>query len=160
MASIAGANALYTPYRNSVIGKTSDYSGRVDTDTDILFGFFSDDGSVTPDDTNTFHTNATNNGASENPTFANCTANPGSRLTAVTVGTVAAGVVDAADFVFTGSVVLTGATSVESYIIAKFVTNRADSPVLAHFGSATGLPLTPNGADVTCVYNASGIWRF
>jgi len=157
MASIAGANALYAPYRNSVVGKTSDYSTRVDADSDTLFVFFSDDASVTPDDTHVF-TSSYEGGAPQatlNPTFAN-------RLTlgSVTAGSVGTGVVDAADSLFTGSSVLIGSTTQESLIIAKFITNSAASPVLAHFGSATGLPLTPNGADVTVVWNASGIWRF
>jgi hypothetical protein len=159
MASIAGTNALYAAYRNSVVGKTSDYSTRVDCDTDVLYAFFSDDGTVTPDGTHVFHSTYT---TAENPAYAACTANPGSRLTSVTAGTVGTGVVDAADYTFTSSTALTGSTSVESYIIAKFITNAAASPVLAHFGNGvtTGLPLTPNGADVTVVYNSSGVWTF
>lgn len=146
------ANFVYSPYRNSVVGKTSDYSTRVDADSDTLFSFFNDDGTVTPAATNVFQSTYT---TAENPSFAN-RLNLGS-VTAASVGT---GVVDAADAVFTGSSVLTGSTSVESYIICKFITNAAASPNLVHFDTATGLPLTPNGADVTVVFNASGIWQF
>ncbi len=146
------SNYLYDAYRNSVVGKTSDYSTRVDADSDTLFAFFSDDGTVTPLTTHVFQSSYT---TSENPSFANRL-----NLGSVTAGSVGVGVVDAADAVFTGSSVLTGSTSVESLIIAKFITNAAASPVLAHFDTATGLPLTPNGADVTVVWNASGIWKF
>jgi hypothetical protein len=47
-------------------------------------------------------------------------------------------------------------------VVFKNITNAADSPVLARYDStgATGLPLTPNGAAVTVVWNASGLWRF
>lgn len=162
MASIAGANALYSPYRNSVVGKTSDYSTRVDADTDILYAFFSDDGAVTPDDTHVFH--GTTYNAGETPTFAAASASPGARLSSVTAAVVGTGVVDAADLTFTASAVVPAGAQVESLIIAKFIAGALGvaSPVLAHFGSGvtTGLPLTPNGADITVVWNSSGIWRF
>jgi hypothetical protein len=44
--------------------------------------------------------------------------------------------------------------------VFKFVTVAGDSPFLAAWDTATGLPLTPNGGDVTVAWNASGIWRF
>jgi hypothetical protein len=117
-----------------------------------IFAFFSDDGTVTPATTNVFQSTFT---TAENPSFANRLV-----LGSVTSGVVSTGVVDAADAVFTGASVLTGATSVESLHVAKFITNAAASPMLVHFDTATGLPLTPNGADVTVVWNSSGIWKY
>ena len=161
MSSITAMNKVYNPYRNSVVGKTSDYSTRVDLDTDVLMSFFSDDGTVTPDSDHVF---VSSYDTSLNPSFANRLV-----LGSVTVATVPvagtnddrAGVMDAADAVFTGAAVLTGTTSVESYIVAKVISAAsATSPVLLHYGVATGLPLTPNGADVTVVMNASGLFRF
>jgi hypothetical protein len=146
------ANFLFSPYRNSVIGLTSDYSTRVDMDTDTVFVLFNDDGTVAPAATDVFQSTYT---TAENPSFANRLA-----LGSKTAATVATGVFDAADAVFTGGSVLTGSTSVESLMVHKFITNAAASPNLARFDTATGLPLTPNGADVTVVWNASGIWKF
>jgi hypothetical protein len=160
MAALGATNALYPAYRNSVAGATNVYSTRVDADTDVLFGFFVDHAGATPDEGHDFQSDLT---AGENPSFANASANPGARLTvtvATTLTTAAAGVVDFADLVFTGSTVLTGSATMESFNVAKLITNAAASPLLAYYGSATGLALTVNGADVTVVVNASGGWRF
>lgn len=73
-----------------------------------------------------------------------------------TLGTVAAGVFDAADTVFTA---LTGDAS-ESLILFEDSGTEATSDLIAFWDTATGLPLTPNGADVTVVWNASGIFTF
>lgn len=157
MASIAGTNVLYPSYRNSVVGKTSDYSTRVDADTDTLFTLFEDNATAVVD-TDIFWAAYT---AGEAPTFANRLV-----LTGVTAGTLvggaaATGTVDAVDSVFTGaSAIGATATTYESLIVAKFITNAAASPLLSHYGSATGLPLTPNGADITVVWNSSGLWRY
>lgn len=152
MASIAGTNVAYFAYRNALVGKTSDYTiSTVMTNfATTLYVCFSDDATVDPLDSHVF---ISSYATSENPAFAAKLV-----LGSVTSGTVATGVVDAADAVFTGATVLTGATSVESLIVFKFITNAAASPVLVHYGSATGLPLTPNGADVTVVWNASGMF--
>ena len=145
------ANFLADPYRNSVVGKTTDYSPRVDCDTDTLKAYFMDAGTDVPVAADVFESAHTG----INPTFANAQA-----LGTQTAGTVGVGVFDAADTVFTGTSVLTGVTSVEWLVVFKFITTAADSPFLAAWDTATGLPLTPNGADVTVVWNASGIWRF
>jgi hypothetical protein len=148
------AGFLYTIYRNSVVGVTAVTAARIDADTDTLMAFFSDDGTVTPAIGDTFQVAYA---TSENPAFA-----APENLASVTAGVVASGVVDAADSVFTSASVLTGSTSVESLIVSKNTGVAATSPNLAHWDSAnaTGLPLTPNGADVTVVWNAAGLWRF
>ena len=42
-------------------------------------------------------------------------------------------------------------------LIVKEITNDAASPVLAHIDTATGLPLTPNGSDITLTIDAEGL---
>jgi hypothetical protein len=142
---------LFNAYRNSVIGKTTDYTTRVDPDTDTVKAYFLDAGVGAVAATDVFESSH----SGVNPTFANAQA-----LGTKTAGVVGTGVFDAADTVFTGSSVLTGTTTVEWLLVFKLITTAADSPSLAAWDTATGLPLTPNGADVTVVWNASGIWTF
>ena len=68
----------------------------------------------------------------------------------LTSKTVTLGVADAANVTF-GTV--TGA-SVEAIVIYKFVTNDADSPLIAYIDSATNLPITPNGGDITVAWDS------
>lgn len=70
---------------------------------------------------------------------------PAAIVTDVTLGTKAlsGGTFDAADAVFTA--VPSGA-AIDALIIFKFVTNDADSPVLAYID---GFSVTPNGGDIT-----------
>jgi len=64
------------------------------------------------------------------------------------------GVLDAADTVFSA---LTGDQS--EYLVLDHDAGGAESadPLLVLFDTATGLPVTPNGADITIQWNASGI---
>lgn len=73
-----------------------------------------------------------------------------------TAGTVAAGVFDFADVVFT---TLSG-DQFESLIITEDSGNEATGDLIAFWDTATGLPCTPNGADLTVVMNASGAFSF
>lgn len=57
---------------------------------------------------------------------------------------------DATDVTFTA---VSGAT-VESFIIFEDDTTDATSSLIVFFDTATGLPLTPNGADVTIQFDA------
>lgn len=69
--------------------------------------------------------------------------------------TITDGVFDAADITITG---VTGAT-VEAIIIYKDSGSAATSNLIAYLDTGvTGLPLTPNGGDVTIQWNASGIF--
>jgi hypothetical protein len=81
------------------------------------------------------------------PAIASCPT-----IGSVTLGVVAAGVFDHADVTFT---TLTGDQS-ESLIYFKDTGTESTSLLVAMFDTATGLPLTPNGADVTVVISASG----
>lgn len=74
-------------------------------------------------------------------------------LTSKTVGVVAVGVFDHADEVF---VAVTGA-SVESLVYYKHTGTDSTSPLIFNIDSATGLPVTPNGGNITWSPNASGV---
>jgi len=142
------ANFLFDAYRNSLIGKTSDYAARVDFDTDTIKCSFIDEGTDTPVVTDVFVSGIT--AAALIPVFASSVT-----LTSPTVGVVGAGVCDAADTPFSA---LSGA-SVEGIHVYKFVTVAGDSPTMAYWNTGiTGVPFTPSGGDVTIQWHASGLW--
>jgi hypothetical protein len=71
-----------------------------------------------------------------------------------TVGTVAAGVFDGDNVTFTA---VTG-NSVEAILLYKDTGNVATSPLIGLIDNvASGLPVTPNGGDITITWNAGGI---
>jgi hypothetical protein len=59
------------------------------------------------------------------------------------------GVFDATDVTFTA---VSGA-SCEAYVIYKDTGVEATSPLIAYFDTATGLPITPNGADIDLTFD-------
>lgn len=60
-----------------------------------------------------------------------------------------AGVADAADITFTA---VTGDPS-EALVIYKDTGTAGTSPLIAYIDSATGLPVTPNGGDITVTWD-------
>ena len=72
-----------------------------------------------------------------------------------TVGSVAAGVFDHDNVTFTA---VSGA-SVESLDYFKETGTDSTSPLICNIDSATGLPVTPNGGDITWTPNASGVFQ-
>jgi hypothetical protein len=79
----------------------------------------------------------------------------GGEITSPTVGVVAAGVFDGADVTYTavsGSVV----TQLLIYV-ANAGANTTWRLVLFEDTGVTGLPVTPNGGNITVTFNASGI---
>ena len=76
-----------------------------------------------------------------------------SAMASVTIGTVAVGVVDFADFTFTA----VSGDAADYLTFWKDSGTPATSPLIVTYDSATsGLPLTPNGGDVDVTMNASG----
>ena len=76
---------------------------------------------------------------------------------AVTLGTktVTDNVFDAADATFTS----VSGVSVEALIIYKDTGTASTSPLIAYIDvAASGLPVTPNGGNITVQFNASGIF--
>lgn len=138
------ANGLFQSYRTSVL------TAPVNLSSATIKAIFVDNA----DDTAVLATDDFINdiaSAGRVPAIASCPA-----LASKTLGTVAAGVFDAADTVFTA---LSGDAS-EQLIIFEDSGTEATSDLIAMWDTATGLPLTPNGADVTVVWNASGIFTF
>lgn len=141
------ANALFTAYRNAVLGSGT---ATADLDTDTIKAMFIDHADDTPvPATDDFINDVLS--ASRVPAIASAPT-----LGTKTIGTVAAGVFDAADTTFTA---LTG-DAAESLILFKDTGSEATSTLIAFWDTATGLPLTPNGGDVTITWNASGIIAF
>lgn len=69
--------------------------------------------------------------------------------------TTTAGAFDAADITFTA---VTGAT-VEAIVLFQDTGNVATDRLIAYVDSASsGLPVTPNGGDITITWHASGIF--
>ena len=72
--------------------------------------------------------------------------------------TVTDGIFDAADVTFT----LVSGNTVEDFSIIEDDATDATSSLIVNFDTATGLPLTPNGADVTLQFDggANKIFAF
>jgi predicted dehydrogenase len=72
--------------------------------------------------------------------------------TAETLGTKTStsGVADAADVTFTA----VSGNSIEALILYKDTGNSATSPLIAYIDTATGLPVTPTGADITITWDS------
>lgn len=65
----------------------------------------------------------------------------------------AAGVFDAADVTFSA---VSGA-QVTQVVLFKTTGTETTSPLILYFDTMTGLPVTPNGGDITIAWDASGI---
>lgn len=140
------ANALFTAFRNGQINTTTPVSLSADTIKAMFIDHADDTPAAATDD---FIDDIL--AAARVPAIASAPA-----LASKTIGTVAAGVFDAADTTFTA---LTGDAS-ESLILFKDTGAEATSKLIAFWDTATGLPLTPNGGDVVVQWNASGILQF
>jgi len=138
------ANALYVSFRNGVLGSHATY---VDMDADTIKAVLIDHGTDTPNTTtDDFY----------NDISAGIVGSLSSALTTKTIGTVAAGVFDADNVTFTA---VSGA-SVESVNLLKDTGVTSTSNLIAYWDTGTGLPVTPNGGDITVTWNASGLFTF
>lgn len=142
------ANALHNVYRNNVLGDNAFSNVQLDADTiRPMFIDTADDSPVVADEDIADVTSA-----GRVPAIASCPA-----LASKTLGIVAVGVFDAADAVFTA---LTG-DSVERLILFKDTGTEATSILLALYDTfGSGMPLTPNGGDVTVQWAAGGIFSY
>ncbi len=138
------ANAVYVPFRNGVLGS---HATRVDLDADTIKAALIDHGTDTPNTTtDDFY----------NDISAGLVGALSSALANKTIGTVAAGVFDADNVTFSA----VSGNSVESVNLLKDTGNAATSDLIAYFDTATGLPVTPNGGDITVTWAAGGIFTF
>lgn len=67
---------------------------------------------------------------------------------------ITSGVWDATDLTFSS---VSGAT-IEAYIVYHWTGTSATSKLLFYVDSAAEFPVTPNGGDITIVWNGSGIY--
>lgn len=138
------ANAVYVAFRNGVLGA---HATRVVLSSDSIKAALIDHGTDTPvPATDAFYSDIS----------AGLVGALSSAFTSKTVGTVAAGVFDADNVTFSA---VSGA-SVESVNVIKDTGSGATSNLIAYFDTGTGLPVTPNGGDITVTWNASGIFTF
>lgn len=126
------ANALYDKGREGFL------DGSIDWDTDNIKAVLVDTGTYTVDLAN--HDNLDDiAGGARIATSANLSSK-----------TVAAGVADAADVTFSS---VTGA-SVEAIVLYKDTGTASTSRLIAYIDTATGLPVTPNGGDITVAWDS------
>jgi len=137
------ADAFYVEYRNSILGEWT--HSFPDLNTDTIKILLRDEGTTAIDLVN--HIDLADISA----------AGVGTDQTvgSPTVGVVAAGTFDHANVTWS----LVSGNSVESLDYYKDSGVAGTSPLIANIDSATGLPVTPNGGDITWTPNASGVWQ-
>lgn len=140
------ANRLQDEYRNNVLG--DDTYSNVQLDADTINGMFidaADDTILASDGDMTMVASA-----ARVPVYASTPS-----LASKTVGSLGVGVFDADNLVFSS---LSG-DEVENLILYKHTGTEATSILIAFWDTFdSGMPLTPNGGDVTVTWNASGIF--
>lgn len=136
------ANFVANAYRNQQLGSGT----RVDLDSDTIKAMFVDQADDTPAAADDFIDDIAS--AARVPAIGSCPS-----LGTKTIGSVGTGIFDAADTVFSS---LTGDQS-EWLLLFKDTGTESTSDIICAWDTATGLPLTPNGADVTVVWAAGGI---
>ena len=125
------ANALYPSFKELLLG------GDIDLAADTIKVALIDTGTYTYSSAHDFY----------NDVSAGVVGTP------QTLGSksITAGVFDAADVTYTA---VSGST-VEAYIIYKDTGNVATSPLIAYLDTGqTGLPVTPNGGDITITFDS------
>lgn len=140
-------NRLQDKYRNNVLGDNTYTNVQLDADTvKITFIDSADDTAAASDGDLSAIT-----GAALVPAIASAPS-----LASKTIGTVGVGVFDAADTLFSG---LSG-DQAEHLLMCKSTGTDATSILIANWDTFTsGMPITPNGGDVTVVWNVSGIFQ-
>lgn len=126
------ANALYTKYKESMLS----LNPSVDLDTDTIKAAL-----VTASYTANLSTDQYWSSAS-----ANVVGTPGTLASK----TITSGVFDAADVTFTA---VAAGTAASQIVIFKDTGSAATSPLIARIDTATGLPVTPNGGDITITWD-------
>jgi hypothetical protein len=131
------ANAIYPKYKEVILGAA--------TNTNLLTGTVK----VALVDTGTYTYN------SADQFLTSLTGVVGTAQTIGATKTVTNGVFDGADVTYTA---VTG-NSVEALVIYVDTGTAATSPLVAYIDTGvTGLPVSPNGGNITVTWNASGIF--
>lgn len=138
------ANALYPKYKEKLLnpGTLGSTSGTaVDLSDDTIKIALVDTGTYTYSTTHEFYSSVSSAVIGTPQTLASKT---------VTDGTF-----DAADVTFTS----VSGNSVEALVIYKDTGTGSTSPLVCYIDvAASGLPVTPNGGNITVTFNASGIF--
>lgn len=134
------ADAFYVEMRNAMLGAPT--HSVVDLNTDTIKVALRDEGAVALD--LTLHVDLADVSAGHLQAVT---------VTTPTVGTVAAGTFDHDDVTFPTE----SGASAESLDYYKDSGTAGSSPLIMNIDSATGLPVTPNGGDITWTPNASGV---
>lgn len=66
------------------------------------------------------------------------------------------GTADAADATFP---TVAAGDAIQNLIVYRHTGVESTSELVAFWDTGTGLPVTPNGADINCVFNASGLFK-
>ena len=140
------ANAIYPPYGTALLAASANVSMDQDDSTNGPFAALVDTGTYTYSAAHDFYNDLSGIVGTDQ------------RITGPTVGSVAAGVFDGADVTFSS---VSGA-SVEAIVIYRHNSGANTTWRLVVFldTSVTGLPVTPNGGNITITWNASGIFKF
>lgn len=135
------ADAFYEDYRNALFGNGT--HGTPDLDTDTIKVALRDEGTTAL------------NLATQIDLADVSSAHVGTAQTATspTVGTVSVGTFDHANLTWSS---VSGA-SVESLDYYEDTGTPSTSPLIMNIDSATGLPVTPNGGDITWTPDAAGV---
>lgn len=130
------ANVIYPKAKESFLSQNPS----IDLDTDTIKVALIDTGTYTYSASHQYWSSASSAAVGTPATLSN--------------KTITNGVFDADDVTYSA---VTGNT-VEAIIIYKDTGSAATSPLIAYFDSGTGLPITPNGGNITLTFNASGIF--
>lgn len=138
------ANAIYPIYKTALLAASASVDLDNDTATDGPFCALVDTGTYTYSAAHDFYNDLSGVVGTDQ------------RITSPTVGSVSQGTFDGADLTYTA---VTG-NSVEALIIYRKNSgaNTTWRLVIYIDTSVTGLPVTPNGGNITVTWNASGIF--
>lgn len=143
------ANAVFPVYKTAILKACASVDLVTDTTTNGVWCDLIDTGTYTFSTAHDFYNDVT--------AVAGARVGTAQRVTSPTVGTVAAGVFDGANLTYTA---VTGAT-VEAVIIHRKNAGATSTQRLILFENSgvTGLPVTPNGGNITVTWATSGIFR-
>lgn len=139
------ANALYPKYKTSLLAGDANADLDNNTATDGPFCALVDTGTYTYSAAHQFYSSLSGVVGTDQ------------RITTPTTGTVADGVFDGDNVTYTA----VSGNSVEALVIYRKNSGANSTWRLVAFldTSVTGLPVTPNGGDITVTWNASGIFQ-
>ena len=138
------ANAIYPIYKTAILSGSSNVSLTVDDTTDGPFCALVDTGTYTYSASHDFYNDLSGIVGTDQ------------RIASPTVGSVSAGTFDGANLTYTA----VSGNSVEALVIYRKNSGANTTWRLVAYidTSVTGLPVTPNGGDITVTWNASGIF--